>query len=346
MISIVMTTYNGSSFIGEQLNSILQQTLAPDEVIIQDDNSTDGTAEIVRNFLKEHDLNSWKLFVNRKNLGWTSNFFDALKKSSGTIVFCSDQDDVWLPEKIETMTNIMLQNPSILSLTCNRIVIDESGNENNLLNSDGNDSFKYTLRASRNTCPCGAGGLRPLMYTNVSEPKKFNNRVLLGCCSAYRKGLIEKYIEINDRDYGHDAQLAKISALQDGAYYLQFRLVKYRIHNCNTSGVRGDVPIGSSTLHKRKQFLKKNIEWLSRLYEIENDKEKRKVIRNHYILQKNRLKFLEHGFRGIGRLLIAFPQYIKYASMQLLIGDFCYATGINGFAGHSFWKIKHKRTIR
>ena len=58
MISIVMTTYNGSSFIGEQLNSILQQTLAPDEVIIQDDNSTDGTAEIVRNFLKEHDLNS------------------------------------------------------------------------------------------------------------------------------------------------------------------------------------------------------------------------------------------------------------------------------------------------
>lgn len=324
MISIVMTTYNGSSFIGEQLNSILQQTLAPDEVIIQDDNSTDGTAEIVQNFLKDHNLESWKLFVNKKNLGWTSNFYDALKKSCGSIVFCSDQDDVWLPEKIEIMTNIMLQNPAILSLTCNRIVIDGSGKENNLLNSEENYTFKCT---------------------NVSNPKKFNNRVLLGCCSAYRKGLIEKYIEINDREYGHDAQLAKISALQDGAYYLQCRLVKYRIHNSNTSGVSGDVPIGSSTLDKRKQFLEKNIEWLNKLYKIEIDKEKKKVIKSHYILQRNRLKFLENGWRGSGSLLVAFPKYIECASMQLLLGDICYAAGLNGIAGRSFWKIKHRKPI-
>lgn len=324
MISIVMTTYNGSAYIREQLNSILQQTIAPDEVIIQDDNSTDGTVETIRNFLKDHNLDSWKFFVNKKNLGWTSNFYDAIKKSCGSIVFCSDQDDVWMPEKIETMTNIMLQNPSILSLSCNRIIIDKSGKENNLLNSDEEDVFKCT---------------------NISNPKKFNNIVLLGCCSAYRRELIEKYIEINDRNYGHDAQLAKISALNNGTYYLQRRLVKYRIHNSNTSGVSGDVPIGSSTLDKRKQFLKKNIEWLSKLYKIEVDKEKRQVIIHHYNLQRNRLKFLENGWKGIGTLLITFPRYIEYAGMQMLIGDFCYATRMNGIAGRSLWKMKHRRSI-
>lgn len=100
MISVAMCTYNGAEFIKEQLDSIMEQTLLPDEIVVCDDCSTDKTISIV-----EETLKIWngriKIHKNRKNLGYKMNFQQAISFCHGDIIFLSDQDDVWKSNKIE-----------------------------------------------------------------------------------------------------------------------------------------------------------------------------------------------------------------------------------------------------
>jgi glycosyltransferase involved in cell wall biosynthesis len=94
-VSVCIATYNGAEFIREQINSIIAQIAQSDEIIISDDNSSDNTLEIIRS-LNDGRI---KIFTNKGERGYTANFENALKNTSGDIIFLSDQDDVWLPEK-------------------------------------------------------------------------------------------------------------------------------------------------------------------------------------------------------------------------------------------------------
>ena len=97
-ISIAMSTYNGGKYLQEQLDSFLAQTSLPDELVITDDCSTDNTLEIIQAFAAMAPFEvRWE--QNEKNLGYTGNFNQALMKTTGDLVFLSDQDDVWFPEK-------------------------------------------------------------------------------------------------------------------------------------------------------------------------------------------------------------------------------------------------------
>lgn len=98
-ISVVMCTYNGAAYLREQLDSILAQTLQPDEIIVQDDCSTDGTAEILAAYAERHP--QLRFFVNERQMGVNRNFFSAMARAAGDFIAISDQDDVWLPEKLE-----------------------------------------------------------------------------------------------------------------------------------------------------------------------------------------------------------------------------------------------------
>ena len=97
-VSVVMGTYNGERFLREQLDSIINQTYPIYEIIIQDDCSTDGTVGIVREYATKYPI--IKLYINEKNLGCNQNFKTAAKLATGDYVAISDQDDIWLPEKI------------------------------------------------------------------------------------------------------------------------------------------------------------------------------------------------------------------------------------------------------
>lgn len=110
-ISIVISSYNGSSHIIEQLDSIRNQTRTPDEVLICDDCSTDSTPEIVNKYIKIHSLNNWRIVINQENKGWKRNFIDGIEKSTGDLIFTCDQDDIWRTDKLEIMENIMLKHP-------------------------------------------------------------------------------------------------------------------------------------------------------------------------------------------------------------------------------------------
>jgi glycosyltransferase involved in cell wall biosynthesis len=97
-ISVVMCTYNGERFLREQLDSILNQTLLPVEIIVQDDGSTDSTDMILAEYAAKSSL--IKLFKNEGEHGINSNFFTAMRRASADYIALCDQDDIWEADKL------------------------------------------------------------------------------------------------------------------------------------------------------------------------------------------------------------------------------------------------------
>src|SRR5579872_5327047 len=112
-VSVAMCTFNGAKFVEAQLQSIFQQTRVPDEIIVCDDVSTDATVEVLRKVAAKDPVNI-QIHQNSRNLGYLENFESAVRRTTGDIIFLSDQDDVWLPEKVATMVEPFLRNPQVV----------------------------------------------------------------------------------------------------------------------------------------------------------------------------------------------------------------------------------------
>ena len=112
MISVCLATYNGERFIQRQLETIIEQLGEDDEIIISDDGSTDDTLRIIEG------LHSplIHVYINNGEHGYTPNFENALRYAHGEYIFLSDQDDVWLPRKLEICMNALK--------TCDFVVSD------------------------------------------------------------------------------------------------------------------------------------------------------------------------------------------------------------------------------
>ncbi len=110
-ISVCLATYQGERFIGQQLDSILAQLSPEDEVVISDDCSSDSTREIIESYADPRI----RVFRNATNVGYSKNFENALSHANGDIIFISDQDDVWLPNKVELMRDSLLTHDLVVS---------------------------------------------------------------------------------------------------------------------------------------------------------------------------------------------------------------------------------------
>lgn len=114
--AVLMATYNGAQFIEKQLDSIRQQSLAPDYVLMRDDCSTDDTVKVVESYIERYALSGWKIIRNSQNLGWRLNFRQLLldvQDYEVDYVFFSDQDDVWYLDKNERQVTVMEANQNI-----------------------------------------------------------------------------------------------------------------------------------------------------------------------------------------------------------------------------------------
>jgi hypothetical protein len=123
--SVAMCTYNGARFVAEQLESVAAQTLAPDELVVCDDRSTDATARVVEEFAARAPF-PVRLFVNERNLGSTANFGRAVALAGGDLVALCDQDDVWRPEKLERMAARFEARPEVGLVFTDAELVDES----------------------------------------------------------------------------------------------------------------------------------------------------------------------------------------------------------------------------
>ena len=123
-VSIALAVYNGERFLREQLESIARQTRLPDELIISDDASTDGTAQIIHQFANRAPFQV-TLLLNEENVGCTRNFDRAIRHCKGETIFLCDHDDLWYPNKIETTLEALEANPKAGVATCDADLIDE-----------------------------------------------------------------------------------------------------------------------------------------------------------------------------------------------------------------------------
>jgi hypothetical protein len=112
-ISIAMATYNGESFIRQQLDSFSRQTLLPSELIVCDDGSTDATVSIVSDFSRSVPF-PVKIFNNPARLGYTANFLQAARMCEGDLIAFSDQDDEWFPQKLDRVLRASTESEALL----------------------------------------------------------------------------------------------------------------------------------------------------------------------------------------------------------------------------------------
>ena len=204
-ISVCIATYNGEKYIKEQLLSILPQLGTDDEVIISDDNSQDKTLDIIKDF-KDHRIN---IFINEGRKGYTPNFENALKHANGDIIFLSDQDDIWVPNKVQ-------------SCLCHLRNADFVVSDATLIDSKGNyisESF-YSLR-------------KPF-HSLVGNVLKFG---YLGCCMAFNRRVLNKALPFPIRHNlcTHDNWLFLVAKTYYNVIITDEKLIQYRRHNNNTS---------------------------------------------------------------------------------------------------------------
>ena len=106
-ISVVMATFNGVQYLQEQIESILQQTISPAEIIVCDDGSVDGTIALLEAYQQEGKL---KYYENETTLGVVENFKKAVSLTrEGNYIALSDQDDIWMPNKLEVLYNALAE---------------------------------------------------------------------------------------------------------------------------------------------------------------------------------------------------------------------------------------------
>lgn len=114
-ISVALCTFNGARFLQQQLDSIAQQTRLPDELVIDDDGSTDGTIEIIERFTAAAGFEV-SLQVNPERLGVIRNFGAAIARCRGELIALCDQDDVWLPEKLQYVADYFAAHPAVTAV--------------------------------------------------------------------------------------------------------------------------------------------------------------------------------------------------------------------------------------
>ncbi|MDP3884873.1 glycosyltransferase [Hydrogenophaga sp.] len=112
-IAVALATYNGGKYLELFLNSLSYQILPPDELIVSDDASTDNTLAVINAFAMSAPF-PVTIFSNKKNVGYSQNFSNALSHCFADLVFCADQDDYWLPDKINFIKQKFVEHPNIV----------------------------------------------------------------------------------------------------------------------------------------------------------------------------------------------------------------------------------------
>lgn len=216
-ISVCIATFNGENYILYQINSILSQLSETDEVIIVDDASHDDTVNLIKS-LNDKRVD---LLVNKSNLGHVKSFSTAMELAKGDIVFLSDQDDIWLPNRLKTMIEA-LKNSRAYLLTSNSIFINSKG-----------DPIEYNLDGVQGKN--STHNLGNIIDIFLGKTNYF------GCAMVYKKELNEIILPIPQYVESHDLWMAIASNLMGLNLHIDEPTFKRRIHNRNASIIQRNI---------------------------------------------------------------------------------------------------------
>ena len=219
-VSVVVCTFNGEKYLREQLQSILDQTRPPDEIIVSDDGSTDSTLQIIEEFASSNGVAQtpvWRVETRAKPLGVSGNFASALTKARGEIIALADQDDLWEPGRLEN--GLEQFHDGVLLVHSDATLIDASGRPTGTLMS----ALRLTSSERRNL-------LRGRALTTL-----LRRNVVTGATTAIRPSLLEQALPIPE-GWVHDEWLALVAAAQRGVVFQEDLLIRYRQHGNNEIG--------------------------------------------------------------------------------------------------------------
>ncbi len=234
-VSVALCTYNGERFLQEQLDSIANQTRLPDEVVVGDDGSTDNTLEILETWAKTTPF-PVRIIRNPERLNVIYNFQETILRCTGEIVFLCDQDDVWLPEKIERMSVILELYDDCAYTICRTIEIDEN-------------SVPIQKRPKRNRFNL----MEATAYSVASSTPAH--------AIAIRKSMVEKIFPIAS-GWPHDIWICTLSPIYGKKYITDMTLMMYRVHNTSLtySSLENPLKYGKNMYYllSTHQFLQNN----------------------------------------------------------------------------------------
>lgn len=204
-VSIAMATYNGEEHLQAQLDSFVAQTRQPDELVVTDDCSTDDTPAILKSFAASAPF---KVIYDRnpRTYGYAGNFNQALLKTTGDLVFLSDQDDVWFPEKLERIAAITAEDPRAL------VVMNDAA----LTDADLSDT-----------------GLTKLGQINSAG--LMESAFVMGCCAAVKRDLLDLCLPVPYEFWAHDSWIVQIAEQMGRRRIVGEVLQYYRRHGANQS---------------------------------------------------------------------------------------------------------------
>ncbi|RYE38894.1 MAG: glycosyltransferase family 2 protein [Sphingobacteriales bacterium] len=272
-LSVVLCTYNGEKYIKQQLDSLISQSYQPIEIIVTDDLSTDNTWKILGEYAAKYPF--IKIHQNETNLGFVKNFEKAIRLCNGDYIALSDQDDVWMPEKLSTLINHIADNDLIYH---DSVFIDE--NDQPILGIRMSDHYnKYD----------GASNL-PFLISNC----------VAGHAMLFKKSLLPSILPFENRFY-HDWWITFVAITSGKIKAIPDVLVKYRQHDLSITDSLTLKPAG--TENQEKGYLNFDLKWIEHCMKFSNTKNPEEVEKIY-----KQLKAYTEGERGL-RLFVFLLKY-------------------------------------
>jgi len=210
-VSVAMATYNGGMYLRQQMDSILEQLGENDELVISDDGSRDETISILREYQKK---NSKVRVIKGPRQGVKRNVEHAIKNTRGSYIFLADQDDIWLPGKVEQVLQAFERQRAAIVIHDARVFAN--GNTSDILM----ESF-FAFRSAK-----------PGICKNIVKNS------YIGCCMAFRRELLEVILPIPEQIEMHDQWIGVLGDYYAGkSCFLPMPLLLYRRHEKNQSAM-------------------------------------------------------------------------------------------------------------
>jgi glycosyltransferase involved in cell wall biosynthesis len=225
-VSIALCTYNGERFIREQIESYLNQTILPDEIIVCDDHSGDNTLQLIRQYTAGQTAIRWQIIQNEHRLGTNRNFEKAIGLCTGDLIMFSDQDDIWTESKIENTLSFFERNPNCGATFSNGLLIDD---RSRVLPETLLDHCFFTSDIRKQYTK------DDLLYWSI-----LLGNIMTGATMVVRRTVLPTILPLNlnlGRQLWYDGWVGFCLMCSGQVGYIDQSLIKYRIHPGQQVGV-------------------------------------------------------------------------------------------------------------
>lgn len=267
-VDILLATYNGEKYLRCQLDSILKQTYTNIRILINDDCSQDGTVDILKEYEKKD--NRIQVQYNKNNLGSIKNFENLLTRVESKYFMLSDQDDYWMPDKVEKSLNKIIDENADLVFTDLEAVDEE-------LKTIAPSVVRFM-------------GFKKNIDKHNDYKLVFLRNCVTGCTIISKKELIRKYIPIPEKQpMVHDWWMALMIAQNGKIAFLDEPTIKYRQHAKNQLGIYGMKTYIESFDEYREKYINLKLEQFKIYVENKESFEKQELVE----LSQKAINYLE-----------------------------------------------------